>query len=75
MSLKTHFLYSHLDLFPDNLGSVSDEHGERFHQDVSTLENRYQAQRGARVLSVYCWIRKRDVPVAKHRKKSTSFAF
>ncbi|UYV74013.1 hypothetical protein LAZ67_11001828 [Cordylochernes scorpioides] len=32
MSLKIHFLHSHLDLFPDNLGAVSDEHGERFHQ-------------------------------------------
>ncbi|UYV69584.1 hypothetical protein LAZ67_6004025 [Cordylochernes scorpioides] len=33
MSLKIHFLHSHLDFFPDNLGAVSDEHGERFHQD------------------------------------------
>ncbi|UYV82677.1 hypothetical protein LAZ67_22000521 [Cordylochernes scorpioides] len=32
MSLKIHFLHSHLDFFPDNLGAVSDEHGERFHQ-------------------------------------------
>ncbi|UYV80589.1 hypothetical protein LAZ67_19000842 [Cordylochernes scorpioides] len=26
MSLKIHFLHSHLDFFPDNLGAVSDEH-------------------------------------------------
>ncbi|UYV75034.1 hypothetical protein LAZ67_12002195 [Cordylochernes scorpioides] len=32
MSLKIHFLHSHLDFFPDNLGAVIDEHGERFHQ-------------------------------------------
>jgi hypothetical protein len=31
MSLKIHFLHSHLDLFPQNLGAISDEHGERFH--------------------------------------------
>ena len=31
MSIKVHFLFSHLDKFPDNLGAVSDEHGERFH--------------------------------------------
>jgi hypothetical protein len=31
MSLKIHFLHSHLDFFPQNLGAVSDEHGERFH--------------------------------------------
>ncbi|UYV78169.1 hypothetical protein LAZ67_16000358 [Cordylochernes scorpioides] len=36
MSLKIHFLHSHLDFFPDNLGAVSDEHGERFHQDISS---------------------------------------
>ncbi|UYV67878.1 K02A2.6-like [Cordylochernes scorpioides] len=40
--LKIHFLHSHLDFFPDNLGAVSDEHGERFHQDISSVEKRYQ---------------------------------
>ena len=28
MSLKIHFLHSHLNFFPPNLGAVSDEHGE-----------------------------------------------
>ncbi|UYV84383.1 hypothetical protein LAZ67_X001983 [Cordylochernes scorpioides] len=42
MSLKIHFLHSHLDFFPNNLGAVSDEHGERFHQDISSMEKRYQ---------------------------------
>ncbi|UYV66554.1 hypothetical protein LAZ67_4002056 [Cordylochernes scorpioides] len=42
MSLKIHFLHSHLDIFPENLGAVSDEHGERFHQDISSMEKRYQ---------------------------------
>ena len=32
MSLKIHFLESHLDFFPENLGEVIDERGERFHQ-------------------------------------------
>lgn len=32
MSFKNHLLNSHLDVFPDLLGAVSDEHGERFHQ-------------------------------------------
>ena len=31
MSLKIHFLHSHLNFFPPNLGTVSDEPGERFH--------------------------------------------
>ncbi|UYV70241.1 hypothetical protein LAZ67_7002262 [Cordylochernes scorpioides] len=42
MSLKIHFLHSYLDFFLDNLGAVSDEHGERFHQDISSMEKRYQ---------------------------------
>ena len=36
MSIKVHFLYSRLNLFPENLGDVSDEQGERFHQDMKT---------------------------------------
>jgi hypothetical protein len=35
---KMHFLYSHLDFFPPKLGTVSNEHGESFHQDISTME-------------------------------------
>ena len=41
MSLKIHFLHSHWDFFPPNLGAVSDEQGERFHQDIATIEKRY----------------------------------
>jgi hypothetical protein len=41
MSLKIHILDSHLDDFPENLGDVSDEHGERFHPDISLIEKRY----------------------------------
>ena len=38
MSLKIHFLHSHLDFFPDNLWAVCDEQGERFHQDIATMK-------------------------------------
>ena len=69
MSLKIHFLDSLLDFFPENLGAISDKHGERFHQDISALETRYQGQRSARMLSDYCWKMKWDVPDAKHRRK------
>jgi hypothetical protein len=41
MSLKIHFLESHLDFWPENLGEVSDEHGERFHQDIMTMEGKW----------------------------------
>lgn len=41
MSLKLHFLHSHLDHFPENFGAVSEEMGERFHQDIKEAERRY----------------------------------
>ena len=44
MSLKMHFLFSHLDLFPLNYGDVSDEHGECFHQDIWVMEHRYKGK-------------------------------
>ncbi|UYV69329.1 hypothetical protein LAZ67_6003256 [Cordylochernes scorpioides] len=75
MSLKIHFLHSHLDFFPDNLGAVSDEHGERFHQDISSMEKRYQGKWSPVMLADYCWTLKRDLPQAKYRRKSTVTAF
>jgi hypothetical protein len=44
MSLKLHFLASHLDYFPPNLGAVSKEKGERFHQDQKDVERRCQVR-------------------------------
>ena len=41
MSIKIHFLNSHLQTFPANLGDVSEEQGERFHQDIKVMEDRY----------------------------------
>jgi hypothetical protein len=34
MSVIVHYLYSHLDHFPKNLGDLSEEQGETFHQDI-----------------------------------------
>ena len=45
MSLKLHLMHFYFDFFrPENRKAVSDEHGERFYQDISkwkrgTLEN------------------------------------
>jgi hypothetical protein len=44
MSLKIHFLNTHLDFFPENLGAVSEEQGEHFHQDIKKMERRYQGR-------------------------------
>lgn len=42
MSLKIHILNPRLNFFPENLGVVSDEKDERFHQDISAIEKSYQ---------------------------------
>lgn len=34
MSIKVHYLHSHLYHFPENLGDMSEEQGERFHQET-----------------------------------------
>ena len=70
MSLKIHFLESHLDFFSENLGEVSDEHGERFHQDIMAMEQGYQGKWTPSMLADYCWTLKRCVPDAKYRRKS-----
>jgi hypothetical protein len=44
MSLKLHFLASHLDYFHPNLGAVREEQVERFHQDLKDVEQRCQGR-------------------------------
>ena len=60
ISLKVHFLRAHLDRFPQNLGDVSEEHGERFHQDIKCMETRYQDRWDVSMMADYCWCLKRD---------------
>lgn len=70
MSLKLHFLKSHLDFFPKNMGSVSDEHGERFHQDVSQMEKRYKGKCSVAMLADFCWMLQRDATDMSYKRKS-----
>ena len=70
MSQKIHFLESHLNIFPENLGDVSDEHGERFHQAIMTMVKRYQGKWTSSMLADYCWKLKKDVSDAKQGRKS-----
>lgn len=75
MSLKIHFLHNHLYFFPDNLGAVSDEHGERFHQDILQMERNYQGRWDPAMLGDFCWMIKRDMPHAVYRRKSKKKLF
>ena len=49
MSLRIHFFHSHKDFSPENLGDASDEHGERFLQDIAVMESRYQGSSGLNI--------------------------
>ena len=60
MSVKVHFLHCHLGYFPENLAAVSEEQGERFHQDIKTMERRYQGRWNTNMMADYCWCLKRD---------------
>ena len=75
MSIKVHFLHNHLDRFPANRGDVSDEQGERFHQDIKEMETRYQVRWDARMMADYCWSIKRDNPKANHSRQSRKRKF
>jgi len=44
MSIKVHYLNSISDVFPENLGDFSEEQGERFHQDIKVVEDRYEGR-------------------------------
>ncbi|GBL83795.1 hypothetical protein AVEN_132680-1 [Araneus ventricosus] len=68
MSLKVQFLHSHIDHFPENLGAYSEEQGERFHQDVSDIERRYQGRWDVNMLADYCWMLRRETEDGKRKR-------
>ena len=70
MSLKIHFFHSHLDFFPQNLGDVSDEHGERFHQDISIMESRYKGKFTPNMMGDYCWTLQREKTSTINKRKT-----
>ena len=74
-SIKVHFLFSHLDKFPGNQGAVSDDQGERFHQDLMAVEERYQGRWDCHMLADYCCNIKRECPGIVYKRKSYSGFF
>ncbi|ESO09676.1 hypothetical protein HELRODRAFT_184572 [Helobdella robusta] len=75
MSIKLHYLFSHMDRFHENLGSMSDEQGERFHQEMKEMETKYQGRWNAVMMADYCWTLKRDIPDAEHYRVSNKRKF
>ena len=55
MSVKLHFLCSHLDFFQENLGDFSEEYGERFYRDIEPMERRYKGSWDSAMMGDYIW--------------------
>ena len=75
MSLKIHFLHSYLNFISPNLEAVSDEHGERFHQDITKMESNYQGKCNPGMMGDFCWMLLRDIPEAKYTRSSKKTHF
>ena len=70
VSVKMHYLFSHMDWLSENLGSMSVEQGERFHQDLKEMGTRYQGRWDVVMRADLCWNLKRDLPAAEQSRSS-----
>ena len=64
MSIKIYFVIAHLNYFPDNRVDYSEELGEFFNQDISTvhcIEDRYNGNVIINIIDDYCWSLKSDI--------------
>jgi hypothetical protein len=75
MSLKIQFFKFELGEFPENLGAVSEEHGERFHQDIKEMERICQGWWNVNIVGDYCWTLHREIPETSHKRKSNIRSF
>ena len=69
MSLKVYLLHANLVYFSQNLGDMSEEHNERFHQDIKSMETRYQGRWDISIMSD-CWCLKRDCKSSEVSRKA-----
>ena len=68
ISVTVHYVFSHLDHFPTNLGDLSEELGERFHQDIYVMEEKHQGRWNAHMMVDYCWSLQPDCLAASRRQ-------
>ena len=69
MSLKMHFLHFHLNFVPENCGAVSDEQGERFHQDIQAKEASYQGFLNEEMIGNNYWMFYRHDLIHVYKRK------
>ena len=62
-----HFLHSHFEFFAEKFGAVSDEQGERFHQDIQAMKEMYQGVGYEGIMSEFCLKFYRDDPTHSYK--------
>jgi hypothetical protein len=67
--------YVHLVFFSENLGAVSEEQGELFHQDIKEMERRYQGQWNVSIKGDYSWTLHHDILETSGKRKSNIHSF
>ena len=75
MSIKIHYLFCQLDRFPENLGDLSEEHEERFHQDFKTMQERYQDRWIDQKMANCCWSMLCDCPTVSIHENCANVDF
>jgi hypothetical protein len=54
---------------------VSDEHEERFHQEIYTVKQQYQGKCGLSGLADIFWTLRGEVPQEKYKRTSSNVTF
>jgi hypothetical protein len=57
------------------LGKVSNEHSERFDQDISVMEKHFVGRRNCGMLSEYCWSIVMETPESSYKRKRSRKTF
>ena len=70
MSVKIHFLHSHVNNFSENLEAWWKSKEESFHQDMKTMGKRYQGRWNTNMMAGYCWYWKREVAGSSYSLKT-----
>jgi hypothetical protein len=73
--LKNSFFEFALGFFPENLGAVSEEQGEHFHQDIKEMERRYQGQWNVNMMCDYYWTLHSEILETSHKRNSNIRSF
>jgi hypothetical protein len=73
--LKNSFFGFTLGFFPENLGAVSEEQGERFHRDNKEMERRYQSQWNVNMIGDCCWMLHREILETLRKRKNNVCSF